>query len=368
MKKIKKNIKKSKNQIVKLRKKAKKDSSASLEDDLNKTTRQLYTHYKDLGDAEESILENIKKDELDYLNNILTRMRPVMKEELKLFKLCQSATTLIEPEPVNKVDTTKEKEVDKDSERGSSVSKQMNEQVPDLIQRSKSLIEPSTMGSRSGSFMSLSSFASYTYREENSFRERREGGSFTTVRRSPSQPCHSILNHPDRRRELRRKYEMNRPPLPPLPPPRANSSLSNKEESLVNLRQKLDQISGFNSQHLLDKHDALDEADDTDDTGVPSTLIPRTAYMEDNTMKELHYKLLSLTTQRSVENSSIYSQEQKQQYNEDDIDKMCRSNVQCEDQDSFLDEKNGMMKVSRSSSFSVSENTSNFQINRQNSL
>ena len=131
----------------------------------------------------------------------------------------------------------------------------------------------------------------------------------------------------DRRRELRRKYDLNnRPalaPLPPLPPPRSKSSLSNKEESLTDLRQKLDMISGF----TMDKsQDNVMEEDDN------NALVPRSAYTEDNSMRELHNKLLSLTYNQP---ESVTSQTVKDDIvGEEDRIQVVRSN-------SFIDHSKG---------------------------
>ena len=57
MKKIKKNIKNKKKEIVKLSKKRQKEKSATPDTALEKATRELYSEYKDLGD----LVEEVKK-------------------------------------------------------------------------------------------------------------------------------------------------------------------------------------------------------------------------------------------------------------------------------------------------------------------
>lgn len=333
LKKLKDKIKKQKGDIVKLRKKAKKDGNEE-QRSVQSSTRLLYSLYKDLGDFEESIFEDSKIEEKRYMENFLHKMKPVLKEELKFFKICDSSSSLIDQ--VDQIlfpqanHTTEEKiQVEAD------IKDPMVGKMPDLVQRSKSMQEPS-MGSRSGSFLSLSSFASYTFREENSFRDRRHeaGQCFTTVKRSPSQHNNYMLSL-DRRRELRRKYDVkNRPalaPLPPLPPPRSNSSLSNKEGSLTDLRQKLDMISGFTLDKSQDNF--MQEDDDN------NALEPRSAYTEDNTMRELHNKLLSLTYNQP---ESVISQNV-----EDDIQRE-EDRIQVVRSNSFIEQSQGSkLQISR---------------------
>ena len=95
-----------------------------------------------------------------------------------------------------------------------------------------------------GSFLSLSSFASYSFREENFSKDSRRDSQplFSTVKRSPSPFGKVGQADLGRRREPRRKLDPSRPPLPPLPPVPPRSHIT---ESLTNLRQRLDEISGF---------------------------------------------------------------------------------------------------------------------------
>ena len=257
---VKENIRKKKREIEKLRKKFQKEKKSAVEDSLEKSTRHLYSFYKDLGDLEEKKLKDIVEKEGLYLNIVLNTFKIVFNEEQKLLKSYEMV-----PEILSLIDCiTAEDEALKVSvenadndenykEPESSLKSQ--EQIivvqpePDVIERPQS---PESMGSRAGSFLSLSSFASFTLKEESNFKDGRKDSLplFSTVKRSPS-PFGKLqlgaAGEAGRRREARRRFEpSSRPPLPPLPPVAPRSH--HLTESLTNLRQKLDEISGFSQQ------------------------------------------------------------------------------------------------------------------------
>ena len=79
----------------------------------------------------------------------------------------------------------------------------------------------------------------------------------------------------------------------------ANRS-QNITESLTNLRQKLDEITGFDTIVDTEQDNIIDDTTTVAPVAPrPPALIPRSAYMEDNSMKELHEKLMSLSSMSS---------------------------------------------------------------------
>ena len=233
---------------------------------------------------------------------LLKNFKNVLKEEYKLLKgseIVSSLSMMIDSETMKEINKVEDDNESKMNEVTECFESKKTEPEPDVIERPQSANDTS-MGSRAGSFLSLSSFASYSFKEENS---SKDGNSyfgrkevFTTVKRCPS-PFGKLGNQElPRRREQRRKYDPSRPPLPPLPPvqvtqvsvPKINSPLN---ESLTNLRQKLDEISGFHDNNTIKN---IHQVQSTASRLPP--LVPRSAYVEDNTMKELHQKLVSLTS------------------------------------------------------------------------
>ena len=251
MKKIKKNIKNKKKEIVKLRKKRQKEKSATPDTALEKATRELYSEYKDLGDLDEKKTKEIEEEEDIYLKKMMNNLKSVFKDEQKLLKSSEQVTAII-----NVIDnavnlTSKDNEETEVSEQKSDNQQSVETKVepepePDVIERPQS---PQSMGSRAGSFLSLSSFASYSFKEENFSKDSSRRDSqpmFSTVKRSPSPFGKVGQTDLGKRREPRRKLDLSRPPLPPLPPavpPRTHHIT----ESLTNLRQRLDEISGFHT-------------------------------------------------------------------------------------------------------------------------
>ena len=264
MKKIKKNIKKRNDEIIKIRKKLQKEKTPTNEELLEKTTRELYSEYKDLGDHEEIVLKDIEDQENTYLDMLLKNFKSVLKEEYKLMKgseIVSSLSMMIDSETMKDTVKVEDDDEQKMNDIVECIESKKMEPEPDVIERPQSAQETS-MGSRAGSFLSLSSFASYSFKEEsnskegNSYFGRKE--VFTTVKRCPSP--FSKLGHQElpRRREQRRKYDPSRPPLPPLPPVQVTQVSHSRmnpplNASLTNLRQKLDEISGFHD-HSTSKH------------------------------------------------------------------------------------------------------------------
>ena len=250
MKKIKKNIKNKKKEIVKLRKKRQKENSVIPDKALEKATRELYSEYKDLGDLDEKKTKEMEEEEAIYLKGLMNNMKSVFIDEQKLFKSSEQVSAIIKviDNAVNL--TSKDNEETEVSEQKSEKQQELEIKVepepePDVIERPQS---PQSMGSRAGSFLSLSSFASYSFKEENFSKDSRRDSQpmFSTVKRSPSPFGKVSQADQGRRREPRRKLDLSRPPLPPLPPavpPRTHHIT----ESLTNLRQRLDEISGFHT-------------------------------------------------------------------------------------------------------------------------
>ena len=247
-KKIKKNIKNKKKEIVKLRKKRQKEKSVTPDTRLEKATRELYSEYKDLGDLEEKKTKDMEEEEATYLKGLMNNLKSVFIDEHKLLKSSEQVSAIIKviDNAVNL--TSKDEEVpeimSEKSEKQQQDDETRAEPEPDVIERPQS---PQSMGSRAGSFLSLSSFASYSFREENFSKDSRRDSQplFSTVKRSPSPFGKVGQADLGRRREPRRKLDLSRPPLPPLPPvPPRTSHIT---ESLTNLRQRLDEISGFHT-------------------------------------------------------------------------------------------------------------------------
>ena len=247
-KKIKKNVKNKKKEIVKLRKKIQKEKSVTPDTRLEKATRELYSEYKDLGDLEEKKTKEMEEEEAIYLIDLMNNLKSVFIDEQKLLKSSEQVSAIIKviDNAVNL--TSKDDEVPEimseksEKQQRDDETKAEPEPEPDVIERPQS---PQSMGSRAGSFLSLSSFASYSFREENFSKDSRRDSQplFSTVKRSPSPFGKVGQADLGRRREPRRKLDPSRPPLPPLPPvPPRTSHIT---ESLTNLRQRLDEISGF---------------------------------------------------------------------------------------------------------------------------
>ena len=255
-KKVKENIRKKKREIEKLRKKFQKEKKSVVEDSLEKSTRHLYSFYKDLGDLEEKKLKDISEKEGLYLNVVLNTFKIVFNEEQKLLKSYEMVPDILslidcitaEDEAVKvSVENADNNEDYKESESSIKSLEQIIivQPEPDVIERPQS---PESMGSRAGSFLSLSSFASFTLKEESNFKDGRKErqGLFSTVKRSPS-PFGKLQLGAAGEAGRRRRFEpSSRPPLPPLPPVAPRSH--HLTESLTNLRQKLDEISGFSQQ------------------------------------------------------------------------------------------------------------------------
>ena len=251
-KKIKKNVKNKKKEIVKLRKKIQKEKSVSSDTRLEKATRELYSEYKDLGDLEEKKTKEMEEEEAIYLKDLMNNLKSVFIDEQKLLKSSEQVSAIIKVID-NAVNLTSKDDEAPEIMSEKSEKQQRNDETkaepepepePDVIERPQS---PQSMGSRAGSFLSLSSFASYSFREENFSKDSRRDSQplFSTVKRSPSPFGKGGQADLGRRREPRRKLDPSRPPLPPLPPvPPRTSHIT---ESLTNLRQRLDEISGFHT-------------------------------------------------------------------------------------------------------------------------
>ena len=280
---VKSRIKKKEKEIKKLRKVG-GNNNATPDSRLNSTTRELYLSYQDLEELEEKYFQDLNETEEQYLTLTLNTLESVFKEEIKLYRNNECLNTILGIIQQVKQGTQGEKE-DQIEEREEEADVQIeavsdeDEVLPgaeDALERGQSVMETSVMGSRTGSFLSLSSVASFSYREDGQTQQKQQ--MFSTIKRchSPFRKPGSVPSHQPRRRESRRRLDGTKHPLPPLPPlhPLPRPHVIQTDDSLSHLRQKLEDIS------------------------LSPLLVPRSPYMEDNSMDDLHQKLkfLSMTT------------------------------------------------------------------------
>ena len=283
---VKSRIKKKEKEIKKLR----KVNKATAECSLDSTTRELYSSYQDLEELENKYFEDLNETEEQYLTLTLKTLESVFKEESKLYRnnecLAKILGIMTQVSQGNQREENHKMEEREEEKSGVQVMPESHEEedndepsplVEDVIERPQSVMETSMMGSRAGSFLSLSSVASFSYRDDGQVQPQQQ--MFSTIKRchSPFTKTAPASNQP-RRRDSRRRLDGSRPPLPPLPPvqPQPRPPRIQSEDSLGHLRQKMEEISSIRK---------------------PS-FVPRSPYIEDNSTGELHQRLkfLSLTT------------------------------------------------------------------------
>ena len=150
-------------------------------DQLEQSTRQLYSLYRELGEAEQGAGRRAGQAEEQHLASVVACLAPVLAAEGRL--------TIRPGVPANL-----------------QGAEQLAEPVVEL--------EAGLLGSRAPSLSSLSSFASCSLREEGG-RPAQRSATFSTVKRAPS-PFGKLKAETGRRR-----VELPRAPRPPLPPGRA---------------------------------------------------------------------------------------------------------------------------------------------------
>jgi hypothetical protein len=155
-KKMKDSIKKKKEEISRLRKKVQKDSSASLANLLEQSTRQLYSQYMELSDKEQEAVRMISQQKRLHLCAVIAYIKPVVEEEVKMFRKAELMSDIL-----NVID-----KVIKDDPNYLQNNKHefMGKGTLEKIEEDDTLGTPvqsrrgSRMGSRAGSIMSLASF------------------------------------------------------------------------------------------------------------------------------------------------------------------------------------------------------------------
>ena len=325
-KKIKDSIKKKKDEISRLRKKVHKDSSASLTNLLDQSTKQLYSQYMELSDKEQEAIKVISQQKRLHLCAIIADIKPVVEEEVKMFRKGELMSgILIVIDKIISDDFNYPHQKKPNTFNNLGIIEEDDTIVGTPIQSRKG----SVMGSRAGSIISLASITdtSSCHNKENimgkgnrakklyqgqsfysevdyllstdqkhkplqdasEMQNRPKGhraSTFSTVKRAHS-PFRKLL-HPDRtkEKEVYKPPEGPRPSRPPLPP----RSPYVEDESLHNLQHKLQDIStiGYKnpgvSQH---QHRSL------------PPLPPRSAYVEDDPIQELQDKLVCLDNSSS---------------------------------------------------------------------
>ena len=224
---------------------------------LDSRTRELYLSYQDLEELEEKYFKDLNETEEQYLTLTLNTLESVFKEENKLYRNNECLNNILgiikqisqanQREEEAKIEEREEEksdlqEVPANDDEDEYEPRTETEDI--IIERPQSVMETSMMGSRTGSFLSLSSVASFSYRDEA--QAQHPSQVFSTIKR-----CHSPFTKPapasnqPRRRDSRRRLDGTKPPLPPLPPlqslprpPRIQS-----EDSLRHLRHKIEEIS-----------------------------------------------------------------------------------------------------------------------------
>ena len=263
-------IRKKEKEISKLRKKT---DNVNTEKKLDLSTRELYSSYQELEDLEEKYRQDLKETEQQFLTLTLTSLQSVFKEEVKLYKNHESLNSLFSSikhfilgnnhenedvkEEIQEVEAEVEGEEDIDIE---------DVKPPDVAEKSPIFEDTITsLGSRTGSFISLSSLASFSCKEETASQSQ----VFSTVKRCHSPFTRSVsISEQTRRRETRRRLEVTRPPLPPLPPRYQ--------------RHRLEEISGAGQESVS-----------------RPLMVPRSPYMEENSWRELSQKLKYLSSSPS---------------------------------------------------------------------
>ena len=94
-KKMKDSIKKEKEEISRLRKKVQKDSSASLTNLLEQSTRQLYSQYMELSDKEQEAVRMISQQKRLHLCAVISYIKPVVEEEVKIFRKAELMSDIL---------------------------------------------------------------------------------------------------------------------------------------------------------------------------------------------------------------------------------------------------------------------------------
>ena len=153
---MKENIKKKKEEISRLRKKVQKDSSASLTNLLEQSTRQLYSQYMELSDKEQEGIRMISQQKRLHMCAIIAYIKPVVEEEVKMLKKAELMSGIL---------TVMDKVIKDDpnylqSEKHEAMGKGMLEKIEedDTLGTPAQSRRGSRMGSRAGSIMSLASF------------------------------------------------------------------------------------------------------------------------------------------------------------------------------------------------------------------
>ena len=210
---------------------------------MDSSLRELYSSYQDLEVVEEKSREDLRETEEQFLTLTLSSLQAVLRDEVKLYKKQESLNMILDSIEQVLSEDTQEKEEDIE-EKGVEIEEEVeieedveDAKPPDVIERASSVQETGTsLGSRTGSILSLSSMTSFSCREEMSHQQL-----FSTVKRCHSPFTSVPASDQPRRRETRRRQDVTRPPLPPLPPqpPRQRT----EESSLKLLTQKLEEIS-----------------------------------------------------------------------------------------------------------------------------
>ena len=204
---------------------------------MDSSLRELYSSYQDLEDVEEKSLEDLRETEEQFLTLTLSSLQTVLKDEVKLYKKQESLNLILGLMEQVLSEDTQEKEEDIEEEKVEIEEDLEDAKPPDVIDGASSVQETGTsLGSRTGSVLSLSSMTSFSCREEVSHQQL-----FSTIKRCHSPFTSVPASDQPRRRETRRRLDVTRPPLPPLPPqpPRPRT----EENSLKLLTQKLEEIS-----------------------------------------------------------------------------------------------------------------------------
>ena len=153
-KKLKESIKKKKDEISKLRKKTRKDSSLVVSSLLDQSTRQLYSQHKELASKEEDVTRRFRSLRKSHFHFILAGFKPIIEKELKIFEEKQPISMVLRNiEEILKDEQIKQEYIIPSTDE--SFKKEMEKVIPD----SPSVFHRgSVMGSRAGSLLSLTSF------------------------------------------------------------------------------------------------------------------------------------------------------------------------------------------------------------------
>ena len=155
-KKMKDSIKKEKEEISRLRKKVQKDSSASLTNLLEQSTRQLYSQYMELSDKEQEAVRMISQQKRLHLCAVISYIKPVVEEEVKMFRKAELMSDILNV--IDKVirDDPNYLQINKHEAMGKGKLEKIEED--DTLGTPVQSRRGSRMGSRAGSIMSLASF------------------------------------------------------------------------------------------------------------------------------------------------------------------------------------------------------------------